>query len=278
MQNYRRFRQMNQHTSETSHIMESFRLWEAIEELNSTDTFLDDILKGRLINLFQDALAGWTWEDWEAAGSSEKESIVTYATANIGQPVDTQTVYDLFWEWVNGLEPDAFTESMAESTSLQELKRYDPNSTIFDTANLDTSDPSSFINILDEYCMSQLSAIPQKVSVVEDVDLFAAYDGYWSDKKTWQSTVNRVIAFPKDPATQCDKIKQTLESDFKQLEVSLQDLARKAKTKYTTLVSDLTISVEFSEFEDYEYEEYEEDLPEDSVAFATRVYYTFEHK
>lgn len=278
MQNYRRFRQMNQHASETSQIVESFRLWEAIEELNSTDTFLDDILKGRLINLFQDALAGWTWEDWEAAGSSEKESIVTYATENIGQPVDTQMVYDLFWEWVSGLEPDAFTESMAESTSLQELKRYDPNSTIFDTANLDISDPSSFINILDEYCMDQLGVIPQKVSAVEDLDFFASYDGYWSDNKTWQSTVTRVIAFPKDPVTQCDKIKQTLESDFKQLEVSLQDLARKAKTKYTTLVSDLTISVEFSELEDYEYEEYEEYLPEDSVAFATRVYYTFEHK
>lgn len=278
MQNYRRFRQMNQHTSETSQIVESFRLWEAIEELNSTDTFLDDILKGRLINLFQDALAGWTWEDWEAAGSSEKESIVAYATANIGQPVDTQIVYDLFWEWVNGLEPDAFTESMAESTSLQELKRYDPNSTIFDTANLDISDPSSFINILDEYCMDQLRVIPQKVSAVEDMDFFAAYDGYWSDNKTWESTVTRVIAFPKDPVAQCDKIKQTLESDFKQLEGSLQDLARKAKTKYTTLVSDLTISVEFSELEDYEYEEYEEYLLEDSVAFATRVYYTFERK
>jgi hypothetical protein len=73
----------------------------------------------RLIKSFWDYLSGWSWEEWEAAGSAEKEEIVTNALADLGPGADfdIEEAYDLFYEWAEGLTKDGFEYALSESTS-----------------------------------------------------------------------------------------------------------------------------------------------------------------
>ena len=69
----------------------------------------------QLINLFQEYLAGWSWEEWQAAGSSDREEVVINAIADLGPSmnIDVEEAYDLFYDWSAGLTEADFglTES-----------------------------------------------------------------------------------------------------------------------------------------------------------------------
>ena len=70
-----------------------------------------------LINLFQEYLVGWSWEEWQAAGSSDREEIVVNALADFGPDMDVDEAYDLFYDWAAGLAPEDFAEPAIESYS-----------------------------------------------------------------------------------------------------------------------------------------------------------------
>ena len=59
----------------------------------------------QLIKLFQEYLTGWSWEEWQAAGSSDREEVVVNAIADLGSnmDMDVEEAYDLFYDWAAGL-------------------------------------------------------------------------------------------------------------------------------------------------------------------------------
>ena len=69
-----------------------------------------------LINLFKEYLKGWSWEEWQAAGSSDKEEVAVNAIADLGPEIDIDEAYDLFYDWAAGLTEADFTESITEAT------------------------------------------------------------------------------------------------------------------------------------------------------------------
>lgn len=69
---------------------------------------MNDVVRDQLISYFRDELNGWDWESWQSAGASDKEEIVVGAIAELGINVDIDEAYNLFWEWADGLDRDAF--------------------------------------------------------------------------------------------------------------------------------------------------------------------------
>ena len=74
----------------------------------------------QLIKLFQEYLTGWSWEEWQAAGSSDREEIVVNAIADLGPEVDVEEAYDIFYDWAAGLTEADFGESIVEAANLEE--------------------------------------------------------------------------------------------------------------------------------------------------------------
>lgn len=69
---------------------------------------MTDFIRDELIEYFQDSISDMTWEDWKATSSSDWEGIVVGAILELGLTDCIDEVYDLFWEWSEGLEEDAF--------------------------------------------------------------------------------------------------------------------------------------------------------------------------
>lgn len=69
----------------------------------------------QLIKLFQEYLLDWSWDEWQAAGSSDREEVVINAIADLGPntSIDVEEAYDLFYDWSAGLTEADFglTES-----------------------------------------------------------------------------------------------------------------------------------------------------------------------
>ncbi len=69
----------------------------------------------QLIKLFQEYLLDWSWDEWQAAGSSDREEVVINALADLGpnMNIDVEEAYDLFYDWSAGLTEADFglTES-----------------------------------------------------------------------------------------------------------------------------------------------------------------------
>lgn len=74
----------------------------------------------QLIKLFQEYLAGWSWEDWQAAGSSDKEEIVVNAIADLGPSmhIDVEEAYDIFYDWAAGLTESDFALELTEANGI----------------------------------------------------------------------------------------------------------------------------------------------------------------
>lgn len=70
-----------------------------------------------LISLFQEYLSGWSWEDWQAVGSSDREEVVVNALADLGPEMDVEEAYDIFYDWSAGLTPEDFEVSDSEHLS-----------------------------------------------------------------------------------------------------------------------------------------------------------------
>lgn len=84
---------------------------------------MNEFTKSRLVDLFWEDLANWSWESWQSAGAEDKETIVTDAIIELGIDIDINDAYDLFWEWADGLDENAFrpdySESLQEKTILE---------------------------------------------------------------------------------------------------------------------------------------------------------------
>ena len=72
-------------------------------------------MEARLINLFQSYLDGWSWEEWQAAGSSDREEVAVNAIADLGPEIDIDEAYDIFYDWAAGLTEADFDETLTEA-------------------------------------------------------------------------------------------------------------------------------------------------------------------
>jgi hypothetical protein len=77
-------------------------------------------MEERLIEIFNEYLPAWSWEEWQAAGSSDKEDIVINALADLGpdMPIEVDEAYDLFWDWAAGLTEADFGSSLQEANKV----------------------------------------------------------------------------------------------------------------------------------------------------------------
>lgn len=81
-----------------------------------------------LIDLFYEYLSGWTWEEWQAAGSSDREEVVVNALVDYGADIYIDDAYDLFYDWAAGLTPEDFDGALTEKVALQEWRPMNPQS------------------------------------------------------------------------------------------------------------------------------------------------------
>ena len=74
-------------------------------------------MEERLIEIFKEYLPAWSWEEWQAAGASDKEDIVINALADLGpdMPIEVDEAYDIFWDWAAGLTEADFGEELQEA-------------------------------------------------------------------------------------------------------------------------------------------------------------------
>ena len=77
-------------------------------------------MEERLIEIFKEYLPAWSWEEWQAAGSSDKEDIVINALADLGpdMPIEVDEAYDIFWDWAAGLTEADFDSSLNEGNKI----------------------------------------------------------------------------------------------------------------------------------------------------------------
>lgn len=77
-------------------------------------------MEERLIEIFKEYLPAWSWEEWQAAGSSNKEDIVINALADLGpdMPIEVDEAYDLFWDWAAGLTEADFGSGLQEANKV----------------------------------------------------------------------------------------------------------------------------------------------------------------
>ena len=61
-----------------------------------------------LVTVFMSYLQDWSWEEWQAAGSSDREEIVVNALADLGPDIDVEEAYDIFYDWAAGLTEEDF--------------------------------------------------------------------------------------------------------------------------------------------------------------------------
>lgn len=82
-------------------------------------------MEERLIEIFKEYLPAWSWEEWQAAGASDKEDIVINALADLGpdMPIEVDEAYDIFWDWAAGLTEADFRSNLGEAISPEEKAR-----------------------------------------------------------------------------------------------------------------------------------------------------------
>lgn len=71
---------------------------------------MNDELIDKLLTYFWDSISEMSWEEWKATSSSDWEGIVVGAILELGLTDYINEVYDLFYEWSDGLEEDSFFE------------------------------------------------------------------------------------------------------------------------------------------------------------------------
>ncbi len=77
-------------------------------------------MEERLIEIFKEYLPAWNWEEWQAAGASDKEDIVINALADLGpdMPIEVDEAYDIFWDWAAGLTEADFSSGLQEANKV----------------------------------------------------------------------------------------------------------------------------------------------------------------
>lgn len=65
-------------------------------------------MKDKIIKKFWEFLEDWDWDTWTSTSSRDKEEMVPDVIMELGLDVDIDEVYDLFYEWSEGLDEEAF--------------------------------------------------------------------------------------------------------------------------------------------------------------------------
>ena len=65
----------------------------------------------KLVGFFWDSIAGVSKEEWHTTSSADKERIAEEAVKELGLNMDLAEVYEIFWEWADGLESTDFEPS-----------------------------------------------------------------------------------------------------------------------------------------------------------------------
>lgn len=65
---------------------------------------------GELVSKFYEGITGMSWDVWCDTSSGDKERIVVNPILESGEfdDVDEDKIYEIFWDWVEGLEEDNF--------------------------------------------------------------------------------------------------------------------------------------------------------------------------
>lgn len=70
---------------------------------------MNDSTVEKLVDKFQEKISDMSWDDWCNLSSKDKEEIVSEVFAELDDiTLDIKEVYELFWDWADGLEEDAF--------------------------------------------------------------------------------------------------------------------------------------------------------------------------
>jgi hypothetical protein len=70
---------------------------------------LNEVTRDKLVELFWEGISDTSWDVWCDTSSTDKERIAVEAIVKLDDPtVDTEEVFELFWEWADGLEEDSF--------------------------------------------------------------------------------------------------------------------------------------------------------------------------
>jgi hypothetical protein len=76
----------------------------------------------KIIDLFWEEITDVSWDVWCDTSSTDKERIVPDVLFRLKDPtIDINEVYDLFWDWVEGLEPEDFSEDEEDDDDRSEL-------------------------------------------------------------------------------------------------------------------------------------------------------------
>ena len=69
----------------------------------------------KVLSMFYDEISDMSWEEWCGTSSSDKERIVPDVMFRLNDlTLDIDEVYDLFWEWVEGLDEECFKNDFDE--------------------------------------------------------------------------------------------------------------------------------------------------------------------
>jgi hypothetical protein len=71
---------------------------------------MTEVTRDKLIDLFWEKIRDMSWDVWCDTSSTDKERIAVDSIVDLGELVDTDEVFELFWEWADGLEEDSFFE------------------------------------------------------------------------------------------------------------------------------------------------------------------------
>ena len=73
---------------------------------------MTDVVRDKLIDLFYEDISYTPWDVWCDTSSTDKERVVVDALAKLGlsEVIDIDEAYDLFWEWADNLDEDAFKQ------------------------------------------------------------------------------------------------------------------------------------------------------------------------
>ena len=69
---------------------------------------MTNIVREGLIDYFYKSISEMSWDVWCDTSTTDKERIAVDAMVELGLSEDIEEVFDLFWEWADGLEEDAF--------------------------------------------------------------------------------------------------------------------------------------------------------------------------
>jgi hypothetical protein len=69
---------------------------------------MTNVVRERLIDYFWESISEMQWDVWCDTSSTDKERIAVDAMVELGLSEDVEEVFDLFWEWADGLEEDSF--------------------------------------------------------------------------------------------------------------------------------------------------------------------------